>query len=192
MKKRLVSILLVLVMVLGMLPTVAFAADTAAPITTAEEFAAMDAGGNYILMRDITITAPYAKDFTGTFNGGGNTITLNITGVSAANVGAFSVLRSGAVVENLMTDGTITAPAYNNVGGIAGQASAATADIIIRNCKNAAAISGKQSVGGIVGYVPKNNDTSGVKMEGLANTGDLSGTRNVGGIIGNLEGPARI
>ena len=148
------------------------------------------AGGNYILTRDITITAPYAKDFTGTFNGGGNTITLNITGVSAANVGAFSVLRSGAVVENLMTDGTITAPAYNNVGGIAGQASAATADIIIRNCKNAAAISGKQSVGGIVGYVPKNNDTSGVKMEGLANTGDLSGTRNVGGIIGNLEGPA--
>lgn len=190
MKKRLVSILLVLVMVLGMLPTVAFAAETAAPITTAEEFAAMDAGGNYILMRDITITAPYAKDFTGTFNGGGNTITLNITGVSAANVGAFSVLRSGAVVENLMTDGTITAPAYNNVGGIAGQASAATADIIIRNCKNAAAISGKQNVGGIVGYVPKNNDTSGVKMESLANTGDLSGTRNVGGIIGNLEGPA--
>ena len=190
MKKRLVSILLVLVMVLGMLPTVAFAAETAAPITTAEEFAAMDEGGNYILTRDITITAPYAKDFTGTFNGGGNTITLNITGVSAANVGTFSVLRSGAVVENLMTDGTITAPAYNNVGGIAGQASAATADIIIRNCKNAAAISGKQSVGGIVGYVPKNNDTSGVKMEGLANTGDLSGTRNVGGIIGNLEGPA--
>ena len=190
MKKRLVSILLVLVMVLGMLPTVAFAAETAVPITTDKEFAAMDAGGNYILMRDITITAPYAKDFTGTFNGGGNTITLNITGVSAANVGAFSVLRSGAVVENLMTGGTITAPAYNNVGGIAGQASAATADIIIRNCKNAAAISGKQSVGGIVGYVPKNNDTSGVKMEGLANTGDLSGTRNVGGIIGNLEGPA--
>ena len=98
MKKRLVSILLVLVMVLGMLPTVAFAAETAVPITTDKEFAAMDAGGNYILMRDITITAPYAKDFTGTFNGGGNTITLNITGVSAANVGAFSVLRSGAVV----------------------------------------------------------------------------------------------
>lgn len=190
MKKRLVSILLVLVMVLGMLPTVAFAADTPTEITSAEEFATMDAGGNYILKGDITITAPYAKDFTGTFNGGGNTITLNITGVSAANVGTFSVLRSGAVVENLMTDGTITAPAYNNVGGIAGQASAATADIIIRNCKNAAAISGKQSVGGIVGYVPKNNDTSGVKMEGLANTGDLSGTRNVGGIIGNLEGPA--
>ena len=44
MKKRLVSILLVLVMVLGMLPTVAFAADTAAPITTAEEFAARMAG----------------------------------------------------------------------------------------------------------------------------------------------------
>ncbi len=190
MKKRLVSILLVLVMVLGMFPTMAAAADAPTEITSAEEFATMDAGGNYILKGDITITAPYAKDFTGTFNGGGNTITLNITGVSAANVGAFSVLRSGAVVENLMTDGTITAPAYNNVGGIAGQASAATADIIIRNCKNAAAISGKQSVGGIVGYVPKNNDTSGVKMEGLANTGDLSGTRNVGGIIGNLEGPA--
>ena len=50
MKKRLVSILLVLVMVLGMLPTVAFAADTAATrISTEDEFVAMAAGGNYIL-----------------------------------------------------------------------------------------------------------------------------------------------
>ena len=51
MKKRLVSILLVLVMVLGMLPTVAFAAETAASITTAEEFAAMDAAETISLTR---------------------------------------------------------------------------------------------------------------------------------------------
>ena len=43
MKKRLVSILLVLVMVLGMLPTVAFAADTPTSIKSAQEFADMTA-----------------------------------------------------------------------------------------------------------------------------------------------------
>ena len=72
MKKRLVSILLVLVMVLGMLPTVAFEAETAASITTAEEFAAMDAGGNYILDTDITITKPHSGDFQGHFDGNGH------------------------------------------------------------------------------------------------------------------------
>lgn len=52
MKKRLVSILLVLVMVLGMFPTMAAAADAPTEITSAEEFATMDAGGNYILDTD--------------------------------------------------------------------------------------------------------------------------------------------
>ena len=58
MKKRLVSILLVLVMVLGMLPTVAFAADTPTSIKSAQEFADMTAGGNYILTKDIEISKP--------------------------------------------------------------------------------------------------------------------------------------
>ena len=72
MKKRLVSILLVLVMVLGMLPTVAFAADTAATrISTEAEFVAMEAGGNYILDTDITITKPHSGDFQGHFDGNG-------------------------------------------------------------------------------------------------------------------------
>ena len=78
MKKRLVSILLVLVMVLGMLPTVAFAADTAATrISTEAEFVAMEAGGNYILDTDITITKPHSGDFQGHFDGNGYTITLS-------------------------------------------------------------------------------------------------------------------
>ena len=50
MKKRLVSILLVLVMVLGMLPTVAAAADAPTEISSAEEFATMPASGDYILI----------------------------------------------------------------------------------------------------------------------------------------------
>ena len=94
MKKRLVSILLVLVMVLGMLPTVAFAADTAATrISTEAEFVAMDAGGNYILDDGYNDhSSRTAKRLHRRHSdGGGNTITLNIAGVTAANVGAFSV-----------------------------------------------------------------------------------------------------
>ena len=52
-------------------------ADTAMPINDAAGFAAMDAGGNYKLTTDITITAPYANVFTGTFDGGGHTVTLD-------------------------------------------------------------------------------------------------------------------
>lgn len=77
MKKRLVSILLVLVMVLGMFPTMAAAADAPTEITSAEEFATMDAGGNYILDTDITITKPHSGDFQGHFDGNGHTITLS-------------------------------------------------------------------------------------------------------------------
>ena len=188
MKKRLVSLLLVLIMVLGMLPTTVFAADAATEsITTAEQFAKMDAEGSYRLDADITITAPYEEDFYGSFDGNGHKITLNITSASAANVGVFSTLRSGALVENLTTDGTINV-AYNNVGAIAGQAAASTKDIIIRNCRNEANITadGKKSIGGIVGYVAGSSG-AGVKLSGLANTGAVSGNRQVGGIIGNAE-----
>ena len=95
-------------------------ADTSgmSEIRTAEEFAAMEAGGNYKLTADITVTAPYPSEFTGTFDGDGHTVTLNITG-TGANTGLFSVLGGGATVKNVITTGAIQASIYNNVGGIA-------------------------------------------------------------------------
>ena len=62
-KRKLLSWLLILMMVFSMMPTSVLAVEAkgqAETIQTAEDFAAMEAGGDYILGKDITISAPYA------------------------------------------------------------------------------------------------------------------------------------
>ena len=90
-------------------------------VSSAKEFAAMDASGSYTLTKDIIVTEPYASDFSGTFDGDGHTVTLNIT-ASTANVGLFSKLAGGAVVKNVITAGSVTATGKKCVAGIAGYA----------------------------------------------------------------------
>lgn len=162
------------------------AAGAVQDIGTAEEFAAMEPSGNYQLTADITVTAPYANDFadfSGTFDGNGHTVTLNIT-ASTANVGLFSKLAGGAVVKNVITAGSISGK-VNNVGGIAGVADTELGAITISNCKNEAAIKGNKVVGGILGGCTE--DDYALTISACANEGNISGTRNIGGICGTLE-----
>lgn len=152
-------------------------------IGTAEKFAEMQPGGSYKLTADITVTAPYANDFTGTFDGDGHTVTLNIT-ASTPNVGLFSKLAGGAVVKNVITAGSVTATGKNNVGGIAGTADG---NVTIENCKNTASIKGGKGAGGILGYSEPGSGF--VTISSCANMGSVSGTRKqVGGIAGNVVG----
>lgn len=159
------------------------AAGAVQDIGTAEAFAAMEPGGNYQLTADIIVTAPYAKDyFTGTFDGNGHTVTLDIT-ASTANVGLFSKLAGGAVVKNVITAGSISGK-VNNVGGIAGTADG---NVTIENCKNTASIKGGKGAGGILGYSEPGSGF--VTISSCANMGSVSGTRKqVGGIAGNVVG----
>jgi len=159
------------------------AAGAVQNIGTAEAFAAMEPGGNYQLTADIIVTAPYAYDFSGTFDGNGHTVTLNIT-ASTPNVGLFSKLAGGAVVKNVITAGSITATGKNNVGGIAGTADG---NVTIENCKNTASIKGGKGAGGILGYSEPGSGF--VTISSCANMGSVSGTRKqVGGIAGNVVG----
>lgn len=153
-------------------------------VSSAKEFAAMDASGSYTLTKDIIVTEPYASDFSGTFDGDGHTVTLDIT-ASTAYVGLFKTLSGGAVVKNVITAGTVTATGKNNVGGIAGFANTYSGDVTIENCKNTAAITGNNEVGGILGYC--SGSAHSVTVTDCANTGTISGTRKLGGICGNLE-----
>lgn len=153
-------------------------------VSSAKEFAAMDASGSYTLTKDIIVTEPYASDFSGTFDGNGHTVTLNIT-ASTANVGLFSKLAGGAVVKNVITAGSVTATGKNNVGGIAGVADTELGAITISNCKNEAAIEGNKVVGGILGGCTE--DDYALTISACANEGNISGTRNIGGICGTLE-----
>lgn len=149
-------------------------------VSSAKEFAAMDASGSYTLTKDIIVTEPYAYDFIGTFDGNGHTVTLDIT-ASTANVGLFSKLAGGAVVKNVKVDGTVSGT--EGVAGIAAQANGAT----ISGCINCAIISATgRYVGGIVGKL------RGGTVENCYNTGAISSSRdrkgvNLGGIAGYID-----
>lgn len=167
-------------------------------VGSAKEFAAMEPDGNYQLTADITVTAPYGNDitgftgFTGTFDGNGHTVMLNIT-ASTPNVGLFSKLAGGAVVKNVITAGSVTVDHTNKksyVGGIAGYANAYENPILIENCKNTAAISGYKAVGGILG---QGTNTNGITIYSCANTGTIAGANTqIGGIAGSITATATI
>lgn len=152
-------------------------------VSSAKEFAAMDASGSYTLTKDIIVTEPYASDFSGTFDGNGHTVTLDIEG-NSANVGLFRKLGGGATVKNVTVAGQVTATGKNNVGGIAGNADG---NVTIENCKNTASIKGSKAVGGILGYSEPGSGF--VTISSCANMGSVSGTRKqVGGNAGNVVG----
>ena len=151
-------------------------------VSSAEEFAAMEPGGNYQLTADITVTAPYAKDFTGTFDGNGHTVTLALENEAGECQALFSKIAASGKVQNLGIAGTVTGKKY--VGGIAGKNAGS-----IENCKNTAAIKGASAdgrwIGGIAGET-----SNGSKILNCYNIGTISSDRSgkgvcLGGIVGN-------
>ena len=158
------------------------AAGAVQNIGTAEAFAAMEPGGNYQLTEDITVTAPYAKDFTGTFDGDGHTVTLALENEAGECQALFSKIAASGKVQNLGIAGTVTGKKY--VGGIAGKNAGS-----IENCKNTAAIKGARAdgrwIGGIAGET-----SNGSKILNCYNIGTISSDRSdkgvcLGGIAGN-------
>lgn len=156
-------------------------------VSSAKDFAEMEPGGNYQLTADITVTAPYANEFTdfsGTFDGNGHTVTLAISGDSDYQA-LFAKLAAGAVVKNVMVDGEVTGT--DNIGGIAGIATNAT----IIACANKATVAATgRYVGGLVGK------GTGLTMTSCYNQGAVSSTRtrpiNMGGIAGYVDGGASV
>lgn len=147
-------------------------------VSSAKEFAAMDASGSYTLTKDIIVTEPYAYDFTGTFDGNGHTVTLAISGDSDYQA-LFAKLAAGAVVKNVTVEGKVTGKKC--VAGIAGQATDAT----ITGCANKADIlATDRYVGGIVA------ESKNTSISNCYNTGTISSDRSdkgvcLGGIVGN-------
>lgn len=158
------------------------AAGAVQDIGTAEAFAAMEPGGNYQLTADIIVTAPYASDFSGTFDGNGHTVTLALENEAGECQALFSKIAASGKVQNLGIAGTVTGKKY--VGGIAGKNAGS-----IENCKNTAAIKGASAdgrwIGGIAGET-----SNGSKILNCYNIGTISSDRSgkgvcLGGIAGN-------
>ena len=137
--------------------------------------------GKYIkLTADINVTqkcgtvsgSTQVNPFSGNFDGGGHTITANITDSSNQGTALFSYIN-GATIKNLKVAGTITGDMH--AAAIVGF-SKGTGNSIV-NCAATANVNGNGYVGGIVGHaVDSNISISGCVFSGLM-TGGYNCTR---------------
>lgn len=118
----------------------------------------------------------YNHQYTGTFNGGGHTITgLTVTG-SDQYVGLFGHIGSGGKVKDVtLEDVKIESNSdLSSVGGVAGRSYGGK----IENCSVSGSVSGSGIAGGVVGY------QSGGFLTGCSS----SATVNAGGVAGGVAG----
>ena len=117
--------------------------------------------------------------YTGTFDGGGHTISgLSVSG-NLIFAGLFGWTKD-ATIRNLTVSGSVSAaPASDssNAGGIVAHADGGA----IENCGNLCTVGGS-TAGGIAGY------TNNVKVSACYNAGSISSKNNAGGIIGLFNG----
>ncbi|SDH00230.1 Listeria/Bacterioides repeat-containing protein [Prevotella communis] len=122
-------------------------------------------------------------EFTGTFNGQGNTLTVDYT-TSTDNAAPFRYV-DGGTIENLIVEGTITTSAKYAAGFIAYQYGV----VSIRNCRSSVTINssteGDGTHGGFVGQT-HSSDGHSITIEGCLFDGKLLGnkTTRCGGFIG--------
>lgn len=156
MKKRVLSLLLVLVMILGMLPTGVLAAEEVTDVSNQETLAGMT-DGSYSLTQDIVLTEEWAAmDFSGTLDGNGHTITLNgqplfdeMSGsvqnllldgsVSArTDIGALAFAVNSGTVNNCWSGVSVKSASYDGAAGFAATVTGGT----IKNCLFTGSVSG--------------------------------------------------
>ena len=121
------------------------------------------------------IGTSFDNSYTGTFDGGGHTITgLTIT-TKDQFVGLFGYLNRAGTVKNVVMEGIqITSNhMFGNTGGVAGFSWGT-----IENCSVSGSISGTVSVGGVVGVQRDHPIT------GCSSSATVKGTLNVGGVAG--------
>ena len=125
----------------------------------------------------------YGASFTGTYDGGGHTITgLDVdTSVRSSYLGFFGQLGTGAVVQHLTMVGRITGDAGNtgNAGLVAGNAShAELTDVHARGT-----VTGNYRLGGVAGFATYESTIT----QSSADV-DVTGQTQVGGLVGYLQG----
>ncbi len=120
----------------------------------------------------------YEKQYTGTFDGNGKTITgLTFNQSETNNVGLIGYLGENGIVRDVKLD-KVTIKANNNVGGIVGGNSSGGSII---GCSVSGDISGARQVGGVVGYLGIGYNV----VTACYHEGSISGSVSVGGVAGD-------
>ena len=125
------------------------------------------------------IGTSFDNSYTGTFDGGGHTITgLTIT-TKDQFVGLFGYLNRAGTVKNVVMEGIqITSNhMYGSTGGVAGFSWGT-----IENCSVSGSVSGTKCVGGVVGAQKTGSIT------GCSSSATVKGTVCVGGVAGEKWG----
>ena len=125
------------------------------------------------------IGTSFDNSYTGTFDGGGHTITgLTIT-TKDQFVGLFGYLNRAGTVKNVGMEGIqITSNhMFGNTGGVAGFSWGT-----IENCSVSGSVSGTKCVGGVVGAQKAGSIT------GCSSSATVKGTVDVGGVAGEKWG----
>ena len=125
------------------------------------------------------IGTSFDNSYTGTFDGGGHTITgLTIT-TKDQFVGLFGYLGKAGTVKNVVMEGIqITSNhMFGNTGGVAGFSWGT-----IENCSVSGSVSGTKCVGGVAGAQKAGSIT------GCSSSATVKGTVDVGGVAGEKWG----
>ena len=115
------------------------------------------------------------KPFSGTFDGGGNTITVTITDTGNQGTALFCYIN-GATIKNLTVAGTINGGQYH-AAAIVGF-SKGTGNII-QNCIATATVNGSSHVGGLLGH----GLDSSISIENCVFSGLLTGGSSAKGVL---------
>ena len=125
------------------------------------------------------IGTSFDNSYTGTFDGGGHTITGLTVTTNDQFVGLFGYLNSAGTVKNVVMEGIqITSNhMFGNTGGVAGFSWGT-----IENCSVSGSVSGTKCVGGVVGAQKAGSIT------GCSSSATVKGTVDVGGVAGEKWG----
>ena len=148
---------------------------------------------NITLDTDIDLTGkdwtPIGTDFhnsyTGTFDGGGHTITGLTFTTNDENAGLFGYLNRAGTVKNVVMEGVqITSNQIygGSIGGVVGSSLGGT----IENCSVSGSVSGTVYVGGVVGV------QIGGSITGCSSSATVNGTVDVGGVAGQTNSSATL
>ena len=130
------------------------------------------------------IGTDYDNSYTGTFDGGGHTITGLTFTTNDKYAGLFGWLNKAGTVKNVVMEGVqITSNQIygGSIGGVAGYSWGT-----IENCSVSGSVSGTVYVGGVVGAQIDGSIT------GCSSSATVKGMVNVGGVAGQTNGGATL
>ena len=148
---------------------------------------------NITLTADIDLTGKdwtpigtdYDNSYTGTFDGGGHTITGLTFTTNDENAGLFGYLNRAGTVKNVVMEGVqITSNQIygGSIGGVVGSSLGGT----IENCSVSGSVSGTVYVGGVVGAQIDGSIT------GCSSSATVKGMVDVGGVAGQTNSSATL